>query len=51
MAAWRGNLEAWRARFLQALGHAARRRVCPASGAGLIEGLSGISCGTAMIMG
>ena len=33
----RGDLEAWLAPFLEALGHAARRRVCPAYVAGLIE--------------
>ncbi len=37
MAEWRGDLEAWLAPFLEVLGHAARRRVCPAYVAGLIE--------------
>ena len=37
MAGWRGDLEAWLSPFLDALGHAARRRVCPAYVAGLIE--------------
>jgi SRSO17 transposase len=33
---WRGDLERWLAPFLAALGHRARRRMCPAYVAGLI---------------